>query len=377
MIYELSYWERESFLNNIDIVVVGSGLVGLCAAIRAKERFPNQRIVVLERGGMPLGASTRNAGFACFGSMTELIDDLQHTPAETVWNVVERRWKGLQQLRKITGDQAIHYFQHGGFELFTEAENALFEDCMDHLSEFNRIAKSITGHPEVYKNANDQLPKFGFKGVRNLLINQAEGQIHTGQMMNALLRKAREKGVEILNGISIQQLEDTPQGIVLHTTAGWSIQASQAIICANGFARQLLPQLEVWPARNQVLITQPIPGLKVEGCFHYDRGYIYFRNIDGRILLGGARNLDFEGEQTDQFEANTTIRQALTNFLHEVICPNQNVQIDTWWTGIMGLGPIKKPIVKRISPHVIAAVRLSGMGVAIGAGVGTEGADLL
>ena len=48
-----------------------------------------------------------------------------------------------------------------------------------------------------------------------------------------------------------------------------------------------------------------------------------------------------------------------------------------WWTGILGLGPIKKPIVERISPAVTVAVRMSGMGVAIGALVGSEGADLM
>lgn len=377
MTYELSYWERESFLKNIDLVIVGSGLVGLSAAIRAKERFPQYRIAIIERGGLPLGASTKNAGFACFGSMTELLDDLQHTPANTVWSVVERRWKGLQQLRKITGDSAIRYLQYGGYELFTNTENTLFESCMDQLTEFNRLAGAITGHPEVYKKATSELPAFGFNGVQNLIINQAEGQIHTGQMMAALLQKAREKGIELWNGINITQIEDTNQGVELLTEAGWSIQAEQAIICANGFARQLLPQLDVWPARNQVLITHPIPNLKVKGCFHYDRGYIYFRNIDDRILLGGARNIDLEGEKTDQFAANEVIRAALTTFLHEVVCPNYPISIDTWWTGIMGLGPVKKPIVERVSSHIIAAVRLSGMGVAIGAGVGTEGADLL
>jgi glycine/D-amino acid oxidase-like deaminating enzyme len=148
-------------------------------------------------------------------------------------------------------------------------------------------------------------------------------------------------------------------------------------LCSNGFAQQLLPNLEVAPARNQVLVTHPVPNLKVEGCFHYDRGYFYFRNLDGRILLGGGRNLDFEVEKTTEFGTNDRIRTALLDLLHTVICPDQEVEVDIWWTGIMGLGPVKKPIVERVSPHVVAAVRLSGMGVAIGSFVGTEGADLL
>jgi len=51
--------------------------------------------------------------------------------------------------------------------------------------------------------------------------------------------------------------------------------------------------------------------------------------------------------------------------------------VDTWWSGILGIGTVKKPIVQKIAPHVAVAVRLGGMGVAIGSLVGEEGAALL
>lgn len=377
MKYELSYWEREIFLKGIDIAVVGSGLVGLSAAIRAKERFPNSRVVVLERGGLPAGASTRNAGFACFGSMTELLDDLKIMTNDEVWGTVERRWKGLQRLREIIGDEPMDFYQFGGYEMFAENDAAVYEECADHISVFNKMAGDITGHPEVYKNVSERLPRFGFGDIQHLIINQPEGQIHTGRMMRALLARAQAKGIEVMNGIHITAIRDESDGACLETANGWEIKAGQALLCSNGFARQLLPDLDVAPARNQVLVTHPVPNLKVEGCFHYDRGYFYFRNLDGRILLGGGRNLDFDVEKTTEFGSNDRIRTALLDLLHTVICPDQEVEVDIWWTGIMGLGPVKKPIVERVSPHVVAAVRLSGMGVAIGSFVGTEGADLL
>ncbi|MCB0620932.1 MAG: FAD-dependent oxidoreductase, partial [Saprospiraceae bacterium] len=99
-----SFWERSSLLGRPDLVVIGSGIVGLTAAIRLRERFPDRRVVVLERGSLPSGASTRNAGFACFGSMTELLADLEARPEEEVWQLVGRRWQGLQRLRALLGD---------------------------------------------------------------------------------------------------------------------------------------------------------------------------------------------------------------------------------------------------------------------------------
>ncbi len=375
--YELSYWERETFLKNIDVAIIGSGIVGLTAAIHLKVAHPERHVVIIERGALPIGASTRNAGFACFGSLTELLDDMTHMTEDEVLGVVEKRWRGLQQLRELVGDERLGFQLHGGYEMFNDQEEAIFQQCLDRMPDFNRQIGAITGHQEGYQVVDERLPGFGFHGVRHLILNQPEGQVHTGKMMAALLEIAVAKGVRILNGIGIRQLEDTSQGVEMETEYGWTLRAAQVLVAVNGFAGRLLGRPDVVPARNQVLITQPITDLKVEGCFHYDRGYFYFRNIDGRILLGGGRHLAREVENTDQFGANDLIRKALTRLLHEVICPNQQVEIDSWWTGILGLGPIKKPIIERISPHVAVAVRLSGMGVAIGTLVGREGAELM
>jgi hypothetical protein len=94
-------------------------------------------------------------------------------------------------------------------------------------------------------------------------------------------------------------------------------------------------------------------------------------------LLGGGRFLAFEEETTDEFGSNEMIRSALAQLLHTVICPEQKPAIDSWWSGILGLGPIKKPIIEKVSSNVVVSVRLSGMGVAIGSLVGKSGADLV
>lgn len=376
MQYELSYWERETFFKDLDVAVIGSGIVGLAAAIHLKKLDPSLRVAILERGTLPIGASTRNAGFACFGSMTELLDDLSHASEDDVLAVVEKRWRGLQRLRELVGDENLDFQMLGGYEMFTDAEEAIFRECRERMPDLNEKIGKITGWPEGYKVVDERLPGLGFQGVRHLILNQPEGQVHTGKMMAALLRRALDAGVEIFNGFAIRHLEDTSQGVEIETEFGWTLRVPKVLVAVNGFARRLLSMADVQPARNQVLITQPIPGLRVEGCFHYDRGYFYFRNIDGRILLGGGRNLDLEREKTDEFGSNELIRKALVHLLHTVVCPGQPVEIDAWWSGILGLGPVKKPIVQNVSPNITVAVRLSGMGVAIGTLVGQEGATL-
>ncbi len=378
MRYELSHWEYDTFFKDIDIAVLGSGIVGLSAAVRLKELSPALKVAVIERGPLPVGASTRNAGFACFGSMTELLDDLEKQPEEAVWALVEKRWKGLLRLRERLGDAALQYEELGGYEIFRSAEKEVYERCLDHMSAFNRHMAAITGRPETYRIAGERSSGFGFRDAPYLLLNTLEGQIHTGSMMQAWIRLAQKKGVILINGLDIADVKPDAGGVTLETASGWSFSVPQLLVAVNGFARRLLPGLEVSPARNQVLITKPLPGLSIRGAFHYDRGYYYFRNVGpDRVLFGGGRHLAFSEETTDQFGTTPLIRGALMDLLEGMILPGTPVEVERWWSGILGVGVEKRPIVLRVDEHITVAVRMGGMGVAIGTLVGEEAAELI
>lgn len=371
----LSFWERDSFLNDIDVAIIGCGIVGLSTALSLRERDVSLRIAVLERGTLPEGASTRNAGFACFGSITELLDDLETNSEDEVFALVEKRFRGLQRLRQRVGDANMHYEPFGGFEIFQNTEGAVFEKCADAISYFNQNVASIVGKNDNYQITTQD---FGFQNVSEKKIwNTSEGQIDTGRTMQTLLRLARENNIMIFNGLNIKNITDDTEGVILESEDGWDFKAKKLVVATNGFARRLMPHLAVLPARNQVLITKPIPNLALKGGFHYDKGYYYFRNVGNRVLFGGGRNLALDNEMTDIFGHTDLIQNALMKLLNEVILPNQSFEIDMWWSGIMGIGSVKKPIIERISPNVVVAVRMGGMGVAIGSLVGEEAAALL
>ncbi len=371
----LSYWERDSFFSGIDVAIIGSGIVGLSAALALLDKQPRLSVAVIERGALPEGASTRNAGFACFGSMTELLDDLEIMSESDVFALVERRFKGLQRLRKRVGDDNLRYEELGGYEIFKNTEGPIFQHCADRLTYFNQQLTAIIGQKDTYKVSKTD---FGFQSVLpNLIHNTAEGQIDTGKMMTALIALARERGVRFFNGLTINTLNDANENVELITSEGWAFTARKVIVATNGFARRLLPHLEVEAARNQVLVTKPLPNLKIKGCFHYDKGYFYFRNIGNRLLLGGGRNLDCQNEMTDKFGATDLIQNALNQLLTHTILPKETINIEATWSGILGIGKIKKTIIERLSPNVIVAVRMGGMGIAIGSLVGDDAAALV
>ncbi len=374
---ELSFWERNSHFSNIDVLVIGSGIVGLNTARAIKEYQPNHKILVIDRGFLPYGASTRNAGFACFGSLTELMDDLTKMSESEVFDLVQRRWEGLKKLRAVLGDKNIGYEALGGYEVFADADEENFNHCIDQIEYFNNLLCKITGIKNTYQQKDNCIPDFGFEQVQHLILNSGEGQIDTGKMMQSILKFVREKGVEVLNGIAINSFEELKEGVKISTAQGFNFIAKQVVVTTNAFAKQLLPELEVEPGRAQVLITSPIENLKVKGSFHYDKGYYYFRNVGDRILFGGGRNLDFKTEKTMEFGITETVQNKLDELLSTMILPLKNYTVEQRWSGIMGLGKTKNTIVKKISEHLFCAVRMGGMGIAIGTLVGEEAAKLV
>lgn len=368
----LSYWEIKNWFTNVDYTVVGSGIVGLHAALRLRERFPESKILVLEKGMLPQGASTKNAGFACFGSLSEIIDDLKSHSDEEVIQLVHKRWLGLQLLRKNLGEEAIDFKPFGGYELFLKNDESTYTECLQKLPFINDLLQPIF-KTEVFEKNSD---RFGFQNIQEYTIfNPFEAQIDTGNMMQALLKKAQANGILILNNQTVSNFHDNGNSVEIELN-DYCFSTKKMLFATNGFAGQLTNN-EVKPARAQVLITVPIPNLDIKGTFHLDQGYYYFRNINNRILLGGGRNLDFQTENTTEFGQTKIVQDKLEELLKTVILPNQDFKIEHRWSGIMGMGNSKKPIVQQLSENVYCGVRLGGMGVAIGSLIGQELTDLV
>ncbi len=370
----LSYWEREAFFKNIDIAIIGSGIVGLCAAIELKSEFPRKKVVIFERSFLPAGASTKNAGFACFGSISELLKDRERFSEDAVFQLFEKRWRGIKKLNKLLGYSKIGYEKIGNYEVFTDEYE--FQKCADYLEIIHKFTVKVMG-AKPFKIKDKEIDRFGFHGFNHLIFNEIEGVVNTGLLMKNLLAKAMAVGVEIFNGIEISNITNKPNGAKLALDEHNWVDVKKVLVTTNAFAKQLLPSIKLHPGRGQVLITKPIKNLKVLGAFHYNQGYYYFRNIEDRLLIGGGRNLDFNAEQTTIFGTTELVQNELKRMLDEMILPNTKYEIDYTWSGIMAFGNANEPIIKQLGPHVFCAVKCQGMGVALGAVVGEEAANLV
>jgi len=392
----ISVWEQSTYFAPKDLVIVGCGFVGLWTAYEAIHQNPKLNITILERGTIPSGASTRNAGFSCFGSVSELMYDVQLMGEAAMLETVKMRYDGLQRIQEVFKAKEIDYNQWGGYELFEGKktnkdtkgkEGKINKGGSNHQSDLydisklesdiaylNKILAPALKTPKkngkylpIYTNASKDIQKLGFHGIEALAFNQLEGQLNSAKLVLALQKVVQAKGVQILFGTEVKKFKSHKKGVTITTNLEAPLETKQFLVCTNGFAKQLIPSLDVVPARGQVFVTEPIKNLRFKGCFHFDEGYYYFRNLDDRLLLGGARNADFKKEKTYSLETSATIQKVLEDFMMQRILPkgSKKPKIELRWSGTMGMGKIKKPIIEQLQPNVYCAVRMSGMGVAI------------
>jgi gamma-glutamylputrescine oxidase len=372
--YSFSYWEQDVFLQEANLIIIGAGIVGLSTALHYRQLFPQHKIIVLERGMLPSGASTRNAGYSCFGSISEIMDDLNHYPKQEVIDTLKLRWDGLNLLRKQVPDHLMDYCDTGGVEVFTSQETAV--KCYDEMVRLNSFMKEVLGLSGVYSAKPQHTEKVGMRGFHGAILNSYEGLLHPGKMMSVLLSQCRDKNINLYFGAEVVQIEEFSRGVICMLSGG-KILSDKVVIATNGFARRLIPDLDVAPARNQVLLIKPSKGHKLEAGYHMDAGYFYFRPVGEYLLIGGGRHLAFKEEATDSFGLTGHIQESLEQIIKQFILPDQEYEIVNSWSGILGIGSTKKPLITMIGERVVVAVRMGGMGVAIGSMVGKETAELI
>ncbi|MFZ4927643.1 NAD(P)/FAD-dependent oxidoreductase [Chryseobacterium sp. Mn2064] len=367
----ISIWESETFYRKRNIIIIGAGFSGLWSAIAIKEQYPEKSVLVIERNSVPLGASTRNAGFACFGSLTEVIADAQKMGWEKTLDLVRMRFEGLQKIRHYFKSNEIDFELNGGYEIVNN------EEPLSKIDLVNEKLRSITGFEKTYSLKQEKIQEFGLGKSNFLIENPCEGSLHSGKLLQKLLEKCNDLKVEFLFGAEVENIEEKDNEVLVDLSTEISVKAEQVLHCTNAFSSKFLEKEEIIPARGQILLTEPIEGLKLKGTFHYDEGFYYFRNLGNRILLGGGRNQDFKTEETTVLETTVFLQNHLEHFLKEVILPDQDFKVALRWSGIMAMGSEKTPVVKKLSERQFCAVRLSGMGVALAPKIGEIVRDLI
>ncbi len=361
----ISWWINETYLQKFDFAILGNGFTGIQAAIQLRKKHPLASIAIIDKNYICSGASLRNAGFACFGSVSEILDDLENQSKDEVFNLVKMRYEGLRYLIDDFGEN-IDYHQGNAQEVFLENEKSNSEKCVSMLGSINNEMKNITNLSNTYFEKKQNLSS-GF--LTNSIGNNLEGYLNTGKMYHKMHKKAIEMDIFWISNFEVLAVEKNQDYFQIIAKNNEVINANIVISCLNAYTKTLIKNAPIVPSRGQIIVSHPLKKQVLSGILHADKGYIYARPLGDRILIGGARNTDFEQEQTYSVGENKKITAQLLAFVNKYFLQNTTTEIAMNWSCIMAMSPEKGglPIVEEIEKNLWVCYRLGGMGVALSA----------
>jgi len=380
----IGYWEREYLLPPVDLTVVGAGIVGMSTALHYKALHPDSSVRIVDRDPLGEGGTTRNAGFACFGGPGEWLDDIQDLGDSSWLALIRMRASGLRELIELLGAEALDLEWSGGWELFSSDHRGVKRaaEVRAMLDTMNRKVTPILRNElgDIHPSGPDtpalkwDEEKAAIFRAHSAVHLPWEGMLNTGRMVQAFHQALDRAGIQRLHGFEVdrlQQPENSEQNWGL-TDGRRVLHSRQLAICTNGFADQLLDNIPVRAVPNRVLVVRPETPLP-PGTYHLEDGYLYFRSLpDGRALFGGGRHFHISLPSYPLRDASAEAEwdRQLLQCAKRWMGPLDG--IEHRWTGWLGVGNDRMPLVASPQPGLYHAVRMGGMGVAIGCGIGRE-----
>ncbi|HZR93805.1 MAG TPA: FAD-dependent oxidoreductase [Gaiellaceae bacterium] len=303
-----------------DVAVVGGGITGCACALALAEA--GARVRLYEARTIAGGASGRNGGFALRGGAAPYpvtADSIGRAQAAAYWRSTER---ALDRLQALAGD-ALR--RTGSLRLAAdEAERDELRAEYEALREDGFAVDWV-----------DELPPRLAGRFVAAVFHPTDAALQPARVVRRLAARAAVAGAEIREGERVESVEQ--------------VDADQVVVATDGYPSGLLGALEglIVPTRGQMIATEPIPE-RLFDCPHYGRhGFDYWQQReDGRLLVGGFRDVSLEAEFTTAEETTPEIQHALEALAADLV--GRPVEVTHRWAGIFGLVLDFLPVAGRV-----------------------------
>jgi gamma-glutamylputrescine oxidase len=338
----------------VDVAIVGGGLTGVGAAWALRES--KLRVALLEERTLGSGASGRNGGFVLAGPAMSYCDAVSRHGSDVsrqIWDLTVENNLLMAELIERHGIEC-GFLRCGSLSLaVSEEEMQILQRCRDVL-EAGGISTAIL--------SRDQVPFPFHRMYLGGIYYPGNGEMNSGAFV---------RGVGRVVSDTTLIFEKTAVRSVTHDSA-WLLQASAGtvsadavILATNAYTSRLLPEVPLTPTRGQVVATAPLDRVIVPFPMYANYGYQYWRQtVDGRLVVGGWRDMDLLAEVGLEERGNSIIQRHLEDFVRTVA---GGVAIEYSWSGIMAFTPDEFPLVGAVpdNPGLYIAAGYSGHGVSM------------
>jgi gamma-glutamylputrescine oxidase len=325
------YWLDEPFDpfrmakldGSVDVAVVGGGVTGLSCALTLAEQ--GMRVRLHEARTIASGASGRNGGFALRGAAIPYDRARQSLGADraaALWRLTERT---LDRMEALAGDALRRV---GSLRLAAD------EKEREELIAEHEALRSDGFASEWVEEPGGRLTE-RYSGA---VLHPGDGALYPGRWIRRLAAHAAEAGVELREHDRVESVGE--------------LDAENVVVATDGYPSGLVSAVDatVQPTRGQVVVTEPLAEQLYERPHYARLGFDYWQQLpDGRLVIGGRRDTDLEGESTADEATTPEVQAALEALIQELV--GRLPAITHRWSGIFGTSPDSLPLVGRVPSH--------------------------
>jgi len=321
-----------------DVAIVGGGIAGIATAYFLAKS--GARPIVLEGRGVAEAASGRNAGFLLAGVAENFVAASRRYGAENALRIWKLTRHTQELVRTLVAEHAI--------------------DCELRWNGSDQIAGDEEEWREVAESArllSAQGASVSIAAGARTVTYAEDGEIHPVRWVRGLAAAAVRLGARIHEDTTVRSAWDGRA-----VTDNGTVSAGAIVLCTNAYTSHLVPS-RVRPVRGQMLATAPTAQVFARPAYA-KRGYQYWRQrVDGRVLVGGWRDMAVDEEVGEEERTTTKIQSQLEAFLasHDVRAP-----ITHRWAGTMGFSHDALPYVGHTGPRLFVCGGFTGHGMAFG-----------
>ncbi len=356
----------------VDVLIVGGGIAGVTLAWTLAEQ--DCVTALLDAGVIAGEASGRNAGFL----MTAAAEPYDETIA--LWGragaraMLETGRRSRQRIHQLVEslDIACDYRVRGSLRLAcSEDEAADFRASLP--------AMAADGFPMEEWEAGRAAPLSKTRRFAAGFFTAEDAELHPVRFLHGLARAALARGVQIFERSPVLGAAWRSGRWEARTPAGL-VRARTLVLATNAYAPRLCEPLGklIAPRRGQVISTAPLER-EVAPCPTYANwGYQYWRQTqDGRLVIGGWRDLDLDGETGFEIRLTPRIQAAIEQGLRDLV--PEGAAIEHRWAGTMGFARDGRPLVGWLdaSHHLAICAGFTGHGLGLAAACTQDLAELL